>query len=119
MSFFLNRTEHYHKKNLENLNWEVTVCNSIEADTSPIRQILVNNRTYGEQLFDYLFEFISKERCSRVMEVGGGYGFLMRDLLRHVPDINATMVDISPAMMTRQRQILEGFHVRFLQSDFF
>ncbi len=119
MSFSLNQTEHYHKNDLDNLKWEVTVCNSIETKTSPIRQILVKNRTYGEQLWDYLFRFIPKKLCHKVMEVGGGYGFLMRDLLRNAPDIKATMVDISPAMMSFQRQTLDGLHTRFLQSDYF
>ncbi len=119
MSFFLNQTEQYHKNDLDNLMWEVTVCNSMETETSPLRQILVKNRTYGEQLWDYLFHFIPKKHCNKVMEVGGGYGFLMRDLLRNAPGIKVTMVDISPAMMTFQRQTLDGFHIRFLQSDFF
>lgn len=35
---------------MNDLMWEVTVCNSIEPNTSPVRQILAQNRTYGEQL---------------------------------------------------------------------
>ncbi len=119
MSFFLNQTDQYHKNDLDNLKWEVTVCNSIETQTSPIRQILVKSRTYGEQLWDYLSHFIPQKQCHKVMEVGGGYGFLMRDLLRKTPGIKATMVDISPAMLNFQRQTLGGIHTRFLQSDFF
>ena len=60
MSFFLNQTERYHKNDLENLMWEGTVCNTIETESSHLRQILVNNGSYGEQLFDYLFNFIPK-----------------------------------------------------------
>ena len=119
MSFFLNQTEQYHKNDLDNLMWEVTVCNSLEPETSPLRQILLNDRTYGEHLCAYLFDFIPKKRCNKVMEVGGGYGFLMRDLLGNRSGINTTMVDISPAMMRFQRQTLDGFQIRFLQSDFF
>ena len=119
MSFFINQTEHYHKNDLDNLRWEVTVCNSLEPEASPVRQILAQNRTYGEQLWDYLFEFIPKKRCNKVMEVGGGYGFLMRDLLKNALGIQATMVDISPAMMTVQRRTLDGFQTRFVPSDFF
>ncbi len=119
MSFFLNQTEQYHKNDMDNLMWEVTVCNSIEPATSPVRQILAKNRTYGEQLAAYLFYLIPNECCNNVMEVGGGYGYLMRDLLLYSPGIKATMVDISPAMMTRQCQTLAAFDIRFLQSDFF
>ncbi len=119
MSFFLNQTEHYHKNDLNHLMWELTVCNSIEPEDSPVRQILAKNRTYGEQLFAYLFHFIPQKKCNKVMEVGGGYGFLMRDLLGISPDIKSTMVDISPAMMSAQCQTLDGFHIHFLQSDFF
>lgn len=119
MPFFLNQTEQYHKNDLDSLMWEVTVCNSMEPETSPVRQILVQNRTYGELLWDYLFRFIPKECCRNVMEIGGGYGFLMRDLLETSPGINTTMVDISPAMMAFQRQTLNDYDTRFLQSDFF
>ena len=52
---FLNQTELYHKNDMNDLMWEVTVCNSIEPKTSPVRQILAQNRTYGEQLAAYLF----------------------------------------------------------------
>ena len=38
---------------MNDLMWEVTVCNSIEPNTSPVRQILAQNRTYGEQLACY------------------------------------------------------------------
>ena len=104
---------------MNDLMWEVTVCNSIEPETSPVRQILAQNRTYGEQLAAYLFNLIPKKCCNNVMEVGGGYGYLMRDLLANSPGFKATMVDISPAMMTRQRQTLNGFHISYIQSDFF
>ena len=104
---------------MDDLMWEVTVCNSIEPATSPVRQILAQNSTYGEQLAAYLFHLIPSKYCNNVMEIGGGYGYLMRDMLRNSPRLKATMVDISPAMMTRQRQTLDGFHIHFLQSDFF
>ncbi|MFH2058889.1 MAG: class I SAM-dependent methyltransferase [Pseudomonadota bacterium] len=119
MTFFLNQTEHYHKNDMYDLMWEVTVCNSMEPENSPVRQILAQNRTYGEHLAAYLFHLIPKKCCNTVMEVGGGYGYLMRDLLASFPGFKATMVDISPAMMTRQRQTLNGFHIRYIQSDFF
>ncbi|MCP3872615.1 MAG: methyltransferase [Desulfobacteraceae bacterium] len=119
MSFFLNQTEHYHKNDMNDLMWEVTVCNSIEPANSPVRQILTQNRTYGELLAAYLFNLIPKKCCNNVMEVGGGYGYLMRDLLGNSPNIKANMVDISPAMMARQRQTLAAFDVNYLQSNFF
>lgn len=119
MSYFLNQTEHYHKNDMDHLMWEVTVCNSIEPETSPVRQILAQNCTYGEHLAAYLFNFIPKKCCNNVMEVGGGYGYLMRDLLTSSPGVKATMVDISPAMMTRQRQTLAPFDISYIQADFF
>ncbi len=119
MSFYLNQTEQYHKHDMDDLMWEVTVCNSIEPETSPVRQILEQNRTYGEQLAGYLFNFIPRKCCNSVMEVGGGYGYLMRDLLGHYSGTKATMVDISPAMMTRQRETLAAFDISYIQSDFF
>ncbi len=119
MSFFLNQTEQYHKNDMSDLMWEVTVCNSIEPKTSPVRLILSQNRTYGEMLAAYLFKNIPKKYCNKVMEVGGGYGYLMRDLLADSPTIQATMVDISAAMIARQRQTLSPFDISTIQSDFF
>lgn len=123
MSFFLNQTEHYHKNEMDHLKWEVTVCNSLEPCDSAVREILSENGTYGDRLAPYLFGFIPQKECHTVMEIGGGYGFLMRDLMRYcsgIPsDMKAIMVDISPAMISRQRQTLNDLPISYLQSDFF
>lgn len=108
---------------MDDLQWEVTVCNSMEPESSPLRQILSANQTYGKHLAAYLFDLIPADRCHKIMEIGGGYGFLMRDLLRSsaesLSDIRATMVDISPAMMSRQQKILNKFDICYIKSDFF
>ena len=119
MSYFLNRTEDYHRREMKTLVWELTVCNTLEFENSPVRKILVENATYGEQLADHLFSVVDETRCRSVLEIGGGYGFLMRDLLKRRPGMKATMVDISPVLMKKQMETLENQDVRFVESDFF
>jgi hypothetical protein len=119
LQFFINRTEEYHRNDIKTLGWELTVCNSLEFEESPPRKILEKNATYGEMLGDYIFSFIDKKKCRSLLEIGGGYGFLMRDLLMRMPNSKACMIDISPMLLNKQKQTLEAFDVRFIESDFF
>jgi hypothetical protein len=52
-----------------------------------------------------------------ILEIGGGLGYLMRDLLSLNPSLSATMLDISPYLLQKQKEILVGFHVHFCQKD--
>lgn len=119
MPYFLNRTENYHRKEIRTLGWELTVCNTLEFERGPARQIIAENSTYGKQLGDYIFSVVDESSCGSVLEIGGGYGFLMRDLLLRNPAMKATMIDISPTLLQKQKQTLEKFNVRFIESDFF
>ena len=119
MSFFINKTEKYHREQMKSLGWELTVCNSLESEQSPARGIILNKATYGRLLFDYLFTYIPKKYRGSILEIGGGYGYLMRDFLSLEPDARALMIDISPVMLQQQTKTLEKSNVQFIESDFF
>jgi len=119
MTFRMNRTEPYHVHQIESLGWEQTVCNAIEEDSNPIRRILRINDTYGNLLLDFLSPYLpAPQTVVRVLEVGGGYGYLMRDFLGRNPAWQATMLDLSPVLLERQKETLAPFSARFLCGDF-
>ena len=120
MSFRLNRTEQYHRHEMETLGWELTVCNTLEPERSPARRLLRHPNTFGNLLLDFLSPMLPHGHDrGRVLEVGGGYGYLMRDFLRRYPQWEGTMLELSPVMLQKQEEALSPFHVRFLTEDFF
>ena len=96
MRYFLNTTDWYHRHALETLGWELTVCNSLQHEESPCRLLLRSNASFGTHLFEFLGHHIPLKSLKRVLEVGGGLGYLMKDFLTLAPHVQATMVEISP-----------------------
>jgi len=125
MKYKINKTESYHINEMESLGWELTVCNTLESGDSPARGILREDLTFGEHLYRLLDKNIPLDQVEKVLEVGGGYGFIMRDFLRIKQGIEASMVDISPYLLDKQRETLgDGLNdklsgVDFICSDFF
>ncbi len=113
----VNDTRDYHKKQITTLGWELTVCNMLYPENSPCRQVIRKNASYGALLYEFLSNYINMKQITHIMEVGGGYGFLMKDFLAFCPDVTATMVDISPAMLHEQKKNVRG-NVSFIMSDF-
>ena len=114
----LNRTDDYYSSSGDSLGWELTVCNALYPEDSPCRGILERNDTFGNLLYDYLDRFIPMRRIARVIEIGGGYGFLMKDFLEKSPRMKATMLDIAPHLSQRQRLTLKGRSVDYVLEDF-
>ncbi len=119
MKFFINDTSSYHENDIHTLGWEVTVANSLEPGGSPARKILYKNTTFGCLLADHLSRFIPLDKLSRVIEIGGGYGYLMRDLLSRFGNLNPVMMDISAVLLERQKENLAGFDAEFVNLNFF
>lgn len=119
MRYSINNTTSYHIEEMETLGWELTVCNSLEPEKSPIRSILKNNTTFGNLLFNFLSEHIPISTISSVLEIGGGYGFIMRDFLARQHNIKATMLDISPYLLGKQKESLKKYQVTYINKDFF
>lgn len=113
----VNDTRDYHRRSLETLGWELTVCNALEPPSSPCRRILRDPDSYGNRLYDYLSRCIPMPSVRAVIEIGGGYGVLMRDFLNKNRKMQATMLDISPLLLQRQRHALEPSDAVFLEND--
>jgi hypothetical protein len=111
-------TKDYHLRDLKTLGWELTVCNALEPHDSPCRTVLKRSDSYGNLLYDFLGRLLPMEDVGKVIEIGGGYGYLMRDFLRRNGRLEACMLDIAPALLERQRESLKHFPVRFRQEDF-
>lgn len=115
----INRTDDYHRRELETLGWELTVCNMLADEKSPCRRVLKNKCSFGEALFCHLGALLPLKKIKNILEVGGGYGNLMADFLRLKADIAPLMLDISPAMLARQKEALRGTGAKFINVDFF
>jgi hypothetical protein len=117
MKYQINDTTDYHVGKLDTLGWELTVCNALEPEKSPCRSVLRRNASYGCLLYDYLDRFIPLGSLRRIIEIGGGYGYLMRDFLIRNPRLQAAMLDLSPHLLQKQRETLRRADVRFIEAD--
>lgn len=116
----INDTSSYHRQEMESLGWELTVCNMLEEALSPARGILEKSDTFGNLLLQYLGSFFSLDKFQTICEIGGGYGFIMRDFLSSIGFSHARMIDISPYLLARQRETLAAAEVPidFIEKDF-
>ena len=117
MDFEINDTRVYHLERLDTLGWELTVCNALDPEGSPCRRILRRSDSYGHLLYDFLSHHIPMQSLRKVIEIGGGYGCLMRDFLTRNGALRATMLDISPYLLQRQRHALSAHDVEYRQAD--
>ena len=76
----------------------------LEREDGPCRKILSHNASYGKQpAFSLSRNSIDSVR--RVLEVGGGYtAVLCAIFLGERPQTRATMLDISPFLLDRQKR---------------
>ena len=119
MPFTLNETAEYHRGKLVTLGWELTVSNALYPPDSPCRTILKTPASYGQSLYEYLQAVIPRfSEISRIFEIGGGYGYLMRDFLQCNPSLRPLMMDISPVLLQKQRETLRDFDVTYRDGDF-
>jgi SAM-dependent methyltransferase len=116
--YTLNSTKSYHRENLNTLGWELTVCNALYPEGTPLRKLLTRDESFGHLLYNYMSKFIPMEKITRVLEIGGGYGYLMRDFLERNGSLKACMLDISPVLLEKQREALKEFPVEFREEDF-
>jgi hypothetical protein len=117
-NYTLNSTKSYHTESLKSLGWELTLCNALYPEGTPLRKLLTCNESFGRQLYDFLCKFIPMEIVAQVLEVGGGYGYLMKDFLEKDGSLRACMLDISPVLLEKQRETLTAFFVEYREEDF-
>jgi SAM-dependent methyltransferase len=92
----------------QNLAWELTICQCLSHPQSPYLKALQEPRTFGRVLGQYLGTEVDLGPEPSVLEIGGGEGTLMAELLRTMPAGEVTMVDLSPYFLERQRAALSG-----------
>jgi Methyltransferase domain len=117
MEYRINSTADYHKNDLNSLGWELTVCNALEPGNSPCRLALIAPYSFGQHLYNFLKDIIPVDNIGTILEIGGGMGYLMRDLLVLNPRLRAKMIDISPYLLAQQKKTLQSFDVDFEQTD--
>jgi hypothetical protein len=113
----LSTTETYHRKELDGLGWELTVCNSLYPAGTPIRRVLEKDASYGHLLYDHLTTFMPLMDMTSILEIGAGYGYLMKDFLERNPGLRPCLMDISPALVGKQREMLAGHDVSYVLQD--
>ena len=118
MGYILNTTDDYHIHTLSSLGWELTVVNALYPENSPCRTALKSNTSFGEHLFNFLGRIIPFSDFKNVLEVGGGLGYLMQDFLTLAPHLQATMLDISPFLLQKQKETLSGISREFSGNGF-
>lgn len=111
----INDPRIYYREHVTTLGWELTICNALSLPKSPCRQVLAVDKSYGAFLYDFIV--LNGHDPSRLWEIGGGYGLLMRDFLGQMPTATAYLWDISPALLTKQRAALAGYNVSFRTYD--
>ena len=87
---------------------EFTVCESLGSPSSPYLRALGVANTYGAILGERLRERDLLREGSRICEIGGGYGSLMRGMLEAHGDLmgEVVMVDLSRTLLGRQQRAL-------------
>lgn len=118
MDYTFNTTKDYHIDQMNSLGWELTVCNALYPANTPLRKILTRDDSFGNLLFDYLGKYIPIKKIQRIIEIGGGYGYLMKDFLGINNSLKPLMLDISPFLLQKQKETLSGHNVSFRQEDF-
>lgn len=117
MTYTLNTTADYHINELNSLGWEMTVCNALYPATSPCREALQSENSFGVLLYRYLERLLPIGNIHNILEIGGGLGNLMHDFLVLNPLLKATMIDISPHLLAQQKELLHRYAVNFREMD--
>jgi hypothetical protein len=118
LNYLVNSTKEYHVNQLSTLGWELTVCNALYPPGTPLRDLCSGRDSYGHNLYHFLSSVIPLEKIRKVIEIGGGYGYLMRDFLDLDPLLEVSMIDVSPVLLEKQREVLKGFKVSCRKEDF-
>ncbi len=115
--YTLNSTKAYHTDQLNTLGWELTVCNALHPEGTPLRKTLIRDNSFGNLLYDHLSRHVPMEKIARVVEVGGGYGYLMKDFLERNSTLEPCMLDLSPFLLRKQKETLRGYNVSYREED--
>ena len=117
----INETREYHRHYPIGLMTEFTISESLSSVKSPYMIALKEPKSYGAMVGDMLKAKNMLKEGSRICEVGGGYGSLMRGFLE-VYSFTAGhvyMVDLSMSLLKKQRRTLETWDdlTTFIHAD--
>jgi ribosomal protein S7 len=111
----INDPSGYYKKNPD-LFFEFTISESLSDLESPYIPLLNERKTYSEFIFQFLQKYLKK--FDVIVEIGGGYGNFMKNLLQFVKPEKVIMVDISEKFLQKQKQTLSEYkNIEFVNSD--
>ncbi len=117
----IHSTRGFHRGTPIDLMKEFTLCESLASLNSPSIKVLSNPKPYGALIGDFLIDRRMLKPGSTIIELGGGYGSLMRGLLDVHGEIirKVFMVDLSPMLLRKQRERLKNFpgKVSFIRAD--
>lgn len=115
----LNRTNAFYEADDPSLLWELTVCQSIGMGSGGYARALREPAAYGVLLARRLRQLGLPATPGYVIEIGGGWGTLMRGFLSEIRPRRLTMVDLSAALLARQQEALSAAAVdaTFIQAD--
>jgi hypothetical protein len=101
-------TRDYHRHHPVDLMTEWTVCETFGSIDSPFMPYLDKPKSYGAIIGDRLREWGLLRSGSRLCEIGGGYGTLMRGLLEAYGEQieHIVMMDVSRSLLERQKKTL-------------
>jgi hypothetical protein len=117
MKYSLNTTKAYHINHLNTLGWELTICNALYPEKTPLRRVLARNDSYGHLLYEYLNQLIPMKNIKKIIEIGGGYGYLMKDFLDCNRLMEPSMLDISPYLLQQQKETLGEHRAVYREED--
>ncbi len=78
---------------------------------------VLDGRPWGAAVVDHLEALGALPSGARVVEIGGGTGWLARRALARRPDLRWIIVDLSPALQRGQAERLAGLGVRLVRGD--
>jgi len=117
----------YHLKDISGGYCQFERIESTLSHIYRVRHPILGGKSYGEAFFSKLNEIKQIEQGFRIVEVGGGYGAMSKDVLlslkRAKPEIfqsvKYTICDLSPALISSQRtlHLNEGVKAEYVHCD--
>lgn len=113
----LNETKDFYQGSAPSLFWEMTVCQTLSDPLAAAMTALVEPMPYGAMLARFLAAKTGAQGTGKVLEIGGGYGTLMKAFAAKANPREIVMADISPKFLEIQKKSLEGLeNVTFVLS---
>jgi len=114
---YINDTSSYYKNSPE-LFHEITISQCLSSKDTPYIDLLAKEGLYADFIADFLLKY--KKDFNKIVEIGGGYGYLMERLSKRLKPKEIIMVDISKKFLTCQKDKLSHLQktkINFINLD--